>query len=68
VKGRKKEGGARRKQGERADAAISYEITDGATVSGALQGERLVVEEGREGKRSEGKGRGEGKDTAKCRG
>ena len=54
-----KEGGVRRKRGERA-AAVSYEITGGATIA-ALQGGRLAVGEGEKG-RGERHGR-EGKDT-----
>ena len=49
----------RRKRGERA-AAVSYEITGGATTA-ALQGGRLAVGEGKKG-REGGRAR-EGKDT-----
>jgi len=48
----------RRKRGERA-AAVSYEITGGATTA-ALQGGRLAVGEGKKGR--EGKGGGQGRE------
>ena len=65
-KERVKEGGVRRKRGERA-AAVSYEITGGATIA-ALQGGRLAVgegEKGRDGKGGEAREGGKG-HTAKC--
>jgi len=70
VKGKEERGGVRRKQGERAAAAVSYDNRwcNNSTVPGALQCGRLAVGEGENAREGKGKEGGKEKDTENVEG